>query len=287
MAERPQPHFPSPYRLPTARLALAQRVPMADGAEIATFVYAPDRAASATPSWDQAPLLVLHGNGEEHGIFGPTIDAVVAGGRPVVAVDSRAQGRSTRGTAPLAYELMAEDAMTVLRKLGVSHAHVLGFSDGAIEGLLLARDHADAVLSLVSIGANLSPEGVEGTQDMEEAAGTLDAWADRWEHGGTDSVDAGLLNPTPAEARQTAELLRMMVVEPHIDPQSLGAISCPTTVMAGEFDVIHRDETERIHRAIAGSELRIVPGAGHTLPKEVPDEVSGVALETISRAEAR
>ncbi len=50
---------------------------------------------------------------------------------------------------------MAEDAYVVLKQLGVSSAHIVGFSDGAILGLLLARDYPDAVASLVSIGANL------------------------------------------------------------------------------------------------------------------------------------
>ena len=293
MPERPQLHFPSPYLLPTAHLAAARLVPMADGARIAAFAYVPDsfaRAADADLADAAAqmpdPVLMLHGNGEEHGIFGQVIDAVCASGRPVVAVDSRAQGKSTRGTAELTYELMADDALAALAALGFGKAHLLGFSDGAIEALIIARDHPELALSLLSIGANLSPDGVDDSFQMEQAAQSLLAWADFWEKGDGSrrDVDPGLVRPTPQEARTTAELLHMMVVYPQIDPASLSQIACPTTVMAGEFDEIKREETDLIHVSIPGSRLVIVPGAGHVLPKEAPEDVAREALATIAMA---
>jgi pimeloyl-ACP methyl ester carboxylesterase len=293
MPERPQLHFPSPYLLPTAHLAAARLVPMTDGAQIAAFAYVPDafaRAADADLADAAAqmpdPVLMLHGNGEEHGIFGQVIDAVCASGRPVVAVDSRAQGKSTRGTAELTYELMADDALAALEALGFGKAHLLGFSDGAIEALIIARDHPELALSLLSIGANLSPDGVDDSFQMEQAAQSLLAWADFWEKGDGSrrDVDPGLVRPTPQEARTTAELLHMMVVYPQIDPAGLSQITCPTTVMAGEFDEIKREETDLIHVSIPGSRLVIVPGAGHVLPKEAPEDVAREALATIAMA---
>lgn len=293
MPERPQLHFPSPYLLPTAHLAAARLVPMADGARIAAFAYVPDAFAHTADAElaDAAaqmpdPVLMLHGNGEEHGIFGQVIDAVCASGRPVVAVDSRAQGKSTRGTAELTYELMADDALAALAALGFGKAHLLGFSDGAIEALVIARDHPELALSLLSIGANLSPDGVDDSFQMEQAAQNLFAWADFWEKGDGShrNVDPSLVRPTPREARTTAELLHMMVVYPQIDPASLSQIACPTTVMAGEFDEIKREETDLIHVSIPDSRLVIVPGAGHVLPKETPEDVVREALATIAMA---
>lgn len=293
MPERPQLHFPSPYLLPTAHLAAARLVPMADGARIATFAYVPD-AFARTADADIAdaaaqmpdPLLMLHGNGEEHGIFGQVIDAVCASGRPVVAVDSRAQGKSTRGTAELTYELMADDALAALAALGFGKAHLLGFSDGAIEALVIARDHPELALSLLCIGANLTPDSVDDSFQMEQAAQNLFAWADFWEKGDGShrDVDPSLVRPTPKEARTTAELLHMMVVYPQIDPAGLSQIACPTTVMAGEFDEIKREETDLIHASVPGSRLVIVPGAGHVLPKEAPEDVVREALATIAMA---
>ncbi|WP_444328888.1 alpha/beta fold hydrolase, partial [Paratractidigestivibacter sp.] len=78
-----------------------------------------------------------------------------------------------------------------------------------------------------------------------------------------------------------------MVDQPQIDPASLAAITCPVTVMAGEFDVVLYEETHRIMEAIPGAEEYIVPGAEHTLPKICPDVVSDVLLQTIARNDVR
>ena len=174
MVEFPPVYRPKPYNKPTAHLKSHLQVLLDDGAEIATFVYTPHTSdgekpcedlvstaaylASVTNGTNAAPIVFLHGNGEEHGIFGTIIDKVCDRGYTAIGIDSRDQGLSTRGTAAFTYEQMAEDAYVVLKQLGVSSAHIVGFSDGAILGLLLARDYPDVVTSLVSIGANLKPD---------------------------------------------------------------------------------------------------------------------------------
>ena len=57
--------------------------------------------------------------------------------------------------------------------------------------------------------------------------------------------------------------------------------------MVGEFDCITEEETAAIHRAIANSRLVVVPEAGHTLPKQVPELVSEELLATVRAAEGQ
>lgn len=264
----PQPHFPSYYLRPTVAPRVARRVRTADNAQIAAFVYGVGRDGTD-------PVLFLHGNGEEHGIFGVQINGLVGDGRCAIGVDSRAQGASTRGCAALTYELMAADALAVLDALGVRRAHVAGFSDGAIEALLLARDHPERVASVLSMGANLTPEGVlaEDDWDMEGTAEQCKAWA-AWLEDDPEGVDPTIVTPSANAARTTAELMRLMLDEPHIPAESLGAIRCPVTVMAGEFDCIDPGETQRIAEAIPKARKVVVPGADHVLPKCAPDDVN-------------
>lgn len=286
MVTPPPMHVPRPYDRPEARLAFRVDVPLSDGALVATFVYCPDDTPDdAEWAFLPTPVLMLHGNGEEHGIFGRTIDAVVGTGRCVVAIDSRAQGESTRGSARLTYELMAHDALLVLDALEVDRAHVLGFSDGAIEGLLLARDHPDRIASLTAMGANLTPAGLPAEEGVEtaEVAEAYELWAEQGEEG--VGLEDGTPVPSPDEARVVAELLRLMLDEPHIPARSLGSIVCPVTVMAGEYDVVLPCETRRIAGAISGARLVIVPGADHVLPKVAPDVVTDELLATIETAE--
>ena len=262
----PQLHFPSPYLRPSSAPSIARAIEMPDGARIAAFVYGTDE--------DATPVLFLHGNGEEHGIFGPAIDACVDAGHRVVAIDSRGQGKSTLGNARLTYELMAADALAVLDGLGFGRVHIVGFSDGAIEALLIARDHPERAASVLAIGANLTPEGVleEPDWNLSENVALLRGWAEA-DWSSNVAVDPALLSPTPDEASATADLLELMLVEPHIPAESLAAISCPATVMVGEYDCIRDDETVAIWRSIPGARLSVVPECGHSIPKRRPDMV--------------
>ena len=153
----PVPYRTTAYALPSVPLHYAQATPMADGARIATFVYGPS-GVELDELLGAHPVLALHGNGGTHATFTKVIERLVAAGKGVIAFDARAQGRSTRGSLPLTYEQLADDAIVVLRALGASRVHVVGHSDGGIVALLLARDHGDEVLSIVAGGANLTPE---------------------------------------------------------------------------------------------------------------------------------
>ena len=243
-------------------------VPAEGGARLATFVFSPDgiRDAPGTPfavDRSRPPVLMLHGNSESHltlmGLIGP-----VSRSRTVIAPDMRAQGASTHGDLPLSYELMARDAIMVLNRLGVPRAHVLGFSDGGIEALLMARDAPHRVRSLLCLGANLTPEGL-----LPEAR--------EWVEHEVESAEASLAQArSPRVSRRAevvSELNRLMLEHPHIDASSLTSIDCPTCVMRAEDDIVDEGETRAIALAIRGARLVQVPDAGHDLPRDAPEPV--------------
>ena len=284
MVEFPPVYRPKPYSKPTAHLKSHLQVLLDDGAEIATFIYTPntstnekpcknltstkDYLASITDDTFSTPIVFLHGNGEEHGIFGSIIDEVCNRGYTAIGIDSRDQGQSTRGTAAFTYEQMAEDAYVVLKQLGITSAHVVGFSDGAILGLLLARDYPDIVASLVSIGANLEPDTLGDMTWLYESIEGNKRWAaEGWEGA---VLEDGYPVPSPAEAARIAEHLELMVDNPHIDPATLKHISVPVVVMAGEYDEIYPEETRRIAEAIPTARLLFIPGCPHNVPKVSP-----------------
>lgn len=273
----PQAHFPSPYYRPASPPSIARIVERENGAKIASFVY-------GNPEHNAGWILFLHGNGEEHGIFGPVIDAVCDAGYVALAIDSRGQGKSSLGSSALSYELMAEDAVSVLDDFGIDAAHVVGFSDGGIEALLLARDFSSRVRSALVIGANLTPEGViDDDWNIAEAIEVLNAWA---AHSWSEDIDTQLLSPTPDEAATTAKLLQLMLDEPHIAADSLSSISCPVFVLAAEFDSIREEETVAIARAIPGARLAFAPELGHVIPKEAPELVAQVLFDLLDAADA-
>jgi pimeloyl-ACP methyl ester carboxylesterase len=54
--------------------------------------------------------------------------------------------------------MMADDLNAVLDSLHVDSAYVIGWSDGGINGLLLALRHPEKVRKLAETGANLIPD---------------------------------------------------------------------------------------------------------------------------------
>ncbi len=278
----PRPYRTTSYGLPTAPLCYAQRVSTPDGAQLATFVY-------GQLADDCTPVLMLHGNGGSHATFAAVIERLAAAGLTVIAFDARAQGQSTRGIAPLTYEQLAADAVTVLDHLNVARAHVLGHSDGGIEALLLARDYATRIASIVAGGANLTPEGVIDEWNTASSAHASRTWAN-WikQHELPSEIDATLL-PSAESTALDAELLQLMIDEPHIDATSLSAIACPTCVLVGEHDCITQEETNAIARAIPSARLVVVPNVGHSLPRLAPDSVACQVLTNVllaARAQA-
>ena len=247
---------PDPTIAPRPRVT---RVDTPDGAALAVFAFGEDNG--------HTPLLFLHGNGDYHGSFSKMV-AAFAGERLVVCPDARDQGISGRGTAaPLTYELLAEDAVAVLDALGIERAVVLGYSDGGIEALLLARDHPERIAGFVTMGANITPDGlVEGEGDEMVA---------------DEALYRSLMESFP-KAESQADLLRLMIDEPHIPAESLESISCPATIMAGEFDLIAEEETRTIAAHVPGSKLVIVPEAGHGLMRDAPDAVEAEMRELLA-----
>src|SRR6185312_4753100 len=90
------------------------------------------------------PLLLIHGNGGSLKNFKYQIPYFEKYYR-VIAVDSRAQGKSIDFSDSLSYEMMADDFNALLDSLHIDAAYVIGWSDGGINGLLLAIRHPEKV----------------------------------------------------------------------------------------------------------------------------------------------
>jgi len=205
------------------------------------------------------PLLIIHGNGGSINNFAKQIPYFARKYRVIIA-DSRAQGKTTdNNTDSLSYEMMADDYASLLTTLHIDSANVIGWSDGGINGLLLAIRHPEKVKKLAITGANLLPDtsavdpGVVSliTQDWEELKKSKD---------------------TSAVAGNRRKLFRLLVEEPHISLNALRTIHAPTLVMAGDHDVIRVKHTVEMFENIPRAYLWIFPNSGHCTPLVYPDE---------------
>ena len=93
------------------------------------------------------PLLIIHGNGGSINNFIYQIPFFSKNYKVIIA-DSRAQGKSMDLRDSLTYEMMADDYAALLTEMKIDSAYVIGWSDGGINGLLLAmRDRKSTRLN--------------------------------------------------------------------------------------------------------------------------------------------
>jgi len=195
------------------------------------------------------PLLFIHGNGGSIQDFKNQIPYFSKNYKVIVA-DSRAQGKSVDNSDSLSYEMMADDYNALLGKLGVDSCYVVGWSDGGINGLLLAKRNPEKVKKLAVTGANLWPD----TTAIEPALF-------QWIVAGNDSL--AKVTQTPAVKAQK-KLLNLMAFNPHISTSDLKMVKCPTLVIGGDNDVILSKHTMIIAESIPKSYLWILPNSGHS-----------------------
>jgi pimeloyl-ACP methyl ester carboxylesterase len=177
------------------------------------------------------PLILVHGNGEDMSIFDVAVEEL-KDFFTVITVDSRGHGQSQR-VDELHYADMAEDLHCLIEHLELEKPVLCGFSDGGIEGLILASEHQDDLLRLAVAGANTDPSTIEWT---EEELSTMD---------------------------RDDPHIRLMLEEPHISEWDLRTIRVPTLVIAGEFDAVKRSDTEFIADKIPHGHMYIIPDADH------------------------
>jgi pimeloyl-ACP methyl ester carboxylesterase len=218
------------------------------------------------------PVLLLHGGFCSLESLRGVSDALVPDHR-VHAFERPGHGRTPDVDGEYDYGRGVDETLAYLDEQGLEAVDVVGYSDGAIIGLLLALHHPARVRSLVAISANLDPSGfVEFGDTTGEPGPDLER-----EHYERLSPDG------PAHADVVlAKLMRLWTTQPQVDPASLAAVRAPTLVMAGDRDSIRPDHTLLIASSIPGAQLCIVPGTTHDLVRERPALVSLLIREFLA-----
>jgi pimeloyl-ACP methyl ester carboxylesterase len=225
---------------------------------------------------DGQPLLLLHGGYASIENLRALGDSL-AGSFRVHAPERVGHGRTADRDGPLSYAGALAETIAYLDAVGLESAHVVGFSDGAILGLMMALDHPARVRSLVSISANIDPGGFVSDEEAQhtmtaEAAALLDR-------------EYAELSPDGAEHGPVVieKLTRMWLKEPQISPAMLATLRAPTLVIAGDHDMVRADHTLTIARSIPGAHLAIVPDAGHLVAQDRPALLDLVVREFLDQ----
>ncbi len=204
------------------------------------------------------PLLIIHGNGGSIDNFVNQIPYFAKKYKVIIA-DSRAQGKSADSNDSLSYEMMTDDYAALLSAMKIDSAFVIGWSDGGIEGLLLAIRHPEKVKKLAVTGANLWPDSTAVDKDVIAMITPY------------YNILKKNQNKNPKE-KANWKLMRLLVEEPHIALNSIQTIQCPSLIIGGDHDVIKEEHTMLIYKNIKQSYLWILPNSGHSTPIIYKDE---------------
>lgn len=201
------------------------------------------------------PIVFLHGNGEDHTYFSAQIEYFSRGYR-VIAIDSRGHGKSPRGEGGLSLNRFADDLFEFLTKKSLNSVILVGFSDGANVAMLFALKHPDMVEKLVLNGGNIDPVGIKrSTQLLIEIGYKI----------------AVRFAKKSEKAKKSAEILGLMVNEPHILPEELGRLKMPVLVIAGTHDMVKTEHTKLIAKSLPNAKLAFIKG-DHFIAAKKPSE---------------
>jgi pimeloyl-ACP methyl ester carboxylesterase len=229
-------------------------------------------------------LVLLHGYvGDGRGTWGPQIAALAD------ALDVLAWDAPRDPPEDLGLDGFADHVAAFAAEHGLGRPHVAGLSFGGSVALALARRHPELprTLTLVSAYAgwagSLSPE--ETARRLAQALELSRLSADELVQTllptmfspGTPPDAVAAFGDAMRRAYRPAAFRAMARASAEDASDALPAVRVPTLVICGDRDArAPLPVAERLHAAIAGSRLAVIPGAGHVCTLEAPEAVTAL-----------
>ena len=239
------------------------------------------------------PILLLPGWGAGAPMWRDNLPGLLAG-RTVYALDALGDaGRSIQSVPLESAAAQAEWVAQTLAGLDVARAHVVGHSFGGWAALNVAIHHPDrvATLSLLDPVQTFSPLRwqVYASAIPASVPWLPQSWRDRAlaDIGGIDSVDRSDAMTAMIDAG-TQHYVSQRAFPQRPSPEQLQALPMPVyAAMAGASSVnADPDAAVSLARAhVRDIEIRVWPGATHSLPMEQSARVDAELLDVMARQE--
>jgi 3-oxoadipate enol-lactonase len=243
-------------------------------------------------------VVLLHAFPLHSGMWAPQVEALAAG-RRVVAPDLLGFGRSDTPESMYRYTMLgyADLVAGLLDHLGLGQVVLGGLSMGGYVAFAFLRQYPERVRALVLADTRAAADTTlvfERRTDQQDQVARIGTAAL------VETLLAGLLaERTRAERPALVEEVRgLMAANPPAGyigaleamkhrpdaTAELATITVPTLVMVGDDDTLSPPEVARdMHERIAGSELAVLPGAGHLSNLEAPAEFNAALAGFLAR----
>ena len=233
---------------------------------------------------DDAPVVLLHPFPVNHEFWLPVSETLATRYR-LVMPDLRGHGESEVGDGPATMEKHAADIVRVMDDADASRAPLVGVSLGGYAIFEFWRRYRNRVKALILCNTKAPAD------NPEARAGRLQAARDVVEKGTEpffegmsqkvlgrttretrpDLVDGAIRMMRKMSAQDVAEVQRGMAERPD-SVDTLKTIDVPTLLITGDEDPMTGiSEAELMHEQIRGSQIRVIPKAGHYSPWEQPE----------------
>ncbi|MBZ5654021.1 MAG: alpha/beta hydrolase [Acidobacteriia bacterium] len=235
------------------------------------------------------PVILLHPFPCHHEFWNPIAPALNSRYR-LITPDLRGHGDSEIGDGPALMEKHARDVARVLDAAGVGKAAFVACSIGGYISFEFWRRSRERVSALALCNSKPQADTVEARSNrLKVAADVLEFGAEQFFEGmipklmgrttvGTrpDLVD-GARRMMRKMSPQDISLIQRGMAERPDSVGDLKTINVPTLIVMGEEDVLSTAaDGELMRQSIAGSQLRVIPKAGHYAPWEQSEPVGKI-----------
>ena len=238
---------------------------------------------------DGSPVVLLHPFPVNHEFWLPVAEVLATRYR-IVLPDLRGHGESGVGDGPATMEKHAADIAHVMDDANVGRTPLVGVSIGGYALFEFWRKHRGRVAALGLFNTKAPADGPEARAARLQAANDV---VERGTEPFFDSMVPKLMAKTTREMRpdlvdgalrmmrkmspeDVAQVQRGMAARPD-SIETLKTINIPTLLVTGDEDQMTGvNEAELMRQHIPGSQLRVIPKAGHYSPWEQPQDAASI-----------
>ena len=236
---------------------------------------------------DGPPVVLLHPFPANHEFWLPVAEVLATKYR-VVLPDLRGHGDSGIGQGPATMEKHAADIARVMDDAEVGRAPLVGVSIGGYALFEFWRKHRGRVAALGLCNTKAQADGPEARAGRLQAANDVlkrgtepffesmiqRVMAKTTREMRPDLIDGALRMMRKMSPEDVAQVQRGMAARPD-SVETLKTINVPTLLVTGDEDATTGvNEAELMRQHISGSQLRVIPKAGHYSPWEQPEEAA-------------
>lgn len=244
------------------------------------------------------PLVVfLHGAGFDHSMWATFSRWFSHHGYSVLVPDLPGHGKSKGALIPT-ISGMADWVTRLIAASGATKAGLVGHSMGSLIALDTAARSPDKVsaLSLIGVGGAMpvSPDLLNAAKDNDhDAIDMVSIWGFGFAAslGGSQAPGFWMLGGGQRVLERTAPGVLFNDLAACNDYKdaiaSAAKVTAPTTLILGERDMMTPLKSgKQLAAAIAGTNTVVIPGAGHMLTAERPDDVLAALVKANAQPQA-